>query len=70
MPTNLITSEDLTLNHEVITFSSSAPQPVYTLAASPNPPLTVNIARTHPSQTTTQIPICTSELSTPTRQDR
>lgn len=66
---NYLDSEDLTLNHEIITFSSSAPHPIYTLSASSSPPSTVHTTRTHPSQTATQIPICVSELSTPSRQD-
>ena len=63
-----ICSEDLTLNHEIITFSSST-HPMFTLAASRSPASSVNITRTHPNQTTTDISICSSELSMPSRQD-
>ena len=59
-------SDDLSLNSEIITFSSTA-APLYILSASA--PNQISVSRIHPVDTRTRIPICSSILNRPSRQD-
>lgn len=59
-------SDNLSPNHEIITFNSGD-HPIYALEAKSAIDLT--ISRIHPENRTTKIPICASTLAQPTRQD-
>ncbi|KAL9638083.1 MAG: hypothetical protein Q9164_001800 [Protoblastenia rupestris] len=62
-----LSCEDLTLHSEIITFSASTSSPLYALSASANNNIGIN--RMHPQDHRSKIPICTSTLFQPTRQD-
>ena len=67
MIANLKSSEDLSLNSEIITFSTASSAPIYALSVSSNNNIT--ITRIHPQDHRTKISICASTLSRPTHQD-
>ena len=66
---NIDHSDDLSLNREIINFSSADSINMYTLVASTSPASTVQTSRVHPLHTGTRIPICNSTTMTPNRQD-
>lgn len=59
-------SDDLALNKEIITFSSTS-HCLYALSATQ--PDQISTTRIHPQDSRTKIPICTTTLNRPSRQD-